>query len=86
MSPSPQAYRRWLQFSLGRMLATVTVIAIVFGVCSGCPVIDRYPLLQPFPGFRRPTANELVNRVVVASTVIGIAFVVRATRPDLRNR
>jgi hypothetical protein len=42
--------------------------------------------LQPFPGFRRPTANELVNRVVVASTVIGIAFVVRATRPDLRNR
>ena len=67
-------------------MAAVTVIAIVVGVCAGCPVIDRWPLLQPLPVFRRPTANEFANRVVVASIIIGIAFVVRAARPDLRKR
>jgi hypothetical protein len=84
MPPAPKHLGRWYQFGLGTMFRYVTVIAFVWGLCAACPAFDL-PLFQP-PIFRRPTEDELATRIVVASAILGIVLVVRAARPDSRER
>jgi hypothetical protein len=84
MPPARKHSRRWNQFGLGTMFGYVTVIAFVWGLCAACPAFDWPPFQLPI--FRGPTDDELATRIVVATAILGIAMVIRAARPDSRER